>query len=139
MKSSFLHKIAITIALIGFFSVASLAGNGDDKVEMVIKSVSSIPGGSESPSWEFESDISAIIDSYSSFIFRTKKSQEIDRVTFLINVDSFGKISGFELIGQEDRGLRERLDYVVRQLPKCKPIVGHTSLKPETFEISIKK
>ena len=137
MKTSFVHRIVIAIALVGFSAGFSFAGNGEDKSGLTIKSssVSSI----ESSSWEFESDVNQIIDSYSSFIFRTKKSQELDQVKFLVNVDSFGKIVGFELLDAEDKGLKERLDFVVRQLPKCKPAKGHTSLKAETFEIMIKK
>jgi hypothetical protein len=134
MKTSFARTFLLSIALVVVSSTFALAGNDDLKVALEIKNSSA-----ESSSWVFESDVNAIIDSYSSFIFRTKKSQELSEVKFLVNVDSFGKIVGFELIGQEDKGLKERLDYVVRQLPKCKPAQGHTSLKSETFEIMIKK
>lgn len=137
MKSSFLHRIALTVALVGFSLTVSFAGNEDGKAGLTIKSNTS--SSIESSSWEFTSDVNQIIDSYSSFIFRTKKSQELDQVKFLVNVDSFGKIVGFELLDAEDKGLKERLDFVVRQLPKCNPAKGHTSLKAETFEIMIKK
>jgi hypothetical protein len=137
MKTSFLHTILLAIALIGFSTANLMAGSDEEKVSLEIKSNSD--ASSFSRSWEFSSDVNQIIDSYSAFIFRTKKSQELNHVKFLINVDSFGKIVGFELVGQDDKGLKERLDYVVRQLPNCKPAVGHTALKAETFEISIKK
>lgn len=137
MKTSFVHRIVIAFALVGLSTTFSFALNGEEKTGLTIKSSNS--SSVESPSWEFESDVNQIIDSYSSFIFRTKKSQELDQVKFLVNVDSFGRIIGFELLEAEDKGLKERLDFVVRQLPNCKPAKGHTSLKAETFEIMIKK
>lgn len=137
MKTSFVHRIVFSLALIGFSASFSLAGNGEEKAGLTIKSNSS--SSAVVSSWEFESDVNQIIDSYSSFIFRTKKSQELDQIKFLVNVDSFGRIVGFELLDAEDKGLEERLDYVVRQLPNLKPAKGHTSLKAETFEIMIKK
>lgn len=137
MKTSFVHRIVLAIALIGFSVSFSFAGNGEEKAGLTIRS--SAASASEVSSWEFGSDVNQIIDSYSSFIFRTKKSQDLDQVKFLVNVDSFGKIVGIELLEAEDKGLKERLDFVVRQLPNCKPAKGHTSLKAETFEIMIKK
>ena len=136
MKSFTLIRLSFTLVAVALFSLTSVAGNDD----LIIKKY----GESEYPSvasssWKFSEDFNALIDSYSPFIFRTKKSQELDQVKFLVNVDSFGKIVGFELLDAEDKGLKERLDFVVRQLPKCNPAKGHTSLKAETFEIMIKK
>lgn len=137
MKNSFPLSFLFALALICFSAGSAFAGNGEDRINLTIKANSQT--NSESSSWEFESDVNQIIDSYSSFIFRTKKSQELDHVRFLINVNSFGEIVGFELLEADDKGLKERLDYVVRQLPRCKPVKGHTALKAETFEIMIKK
>lgn len=137
MKTSFLHRFVLVLVLVLLSSEVVFASVPKEKIDLIIKSSSQ--SISESPSWEFESDVDDIIDSYSSFIFRTKKSQELNQVKFLINVDSFGQIVGFELLEVDDKGLKERLDYVVRQLPKCKPAHGHTALKAETFEIMIKK
>jgi hypothetical protein len=141
MKTTFVYRISLTVALSALISMGTMASVNDDKVELSIKkqSNSEISASSSESSWAFDSQVSEIIDSYSSFIFRTKKSQSLDQVKFLVEVDSFGKIVGFELIDQEDKGLKERLDYVVRQLPDCKPVVGSATYKPETFEISISK
>ena len=141
MKTTFVYRTFLTAALTALISMGAVASVNDDKVELSIKkqSNSEISANSAESSWAFDSQVSEIIDSYSSFIFRTKKSQSLDRVKFLVEVDSFGKIVGFELIDQEDKGLKERIDYVVRQLPDCKPVIGSSSFKSETFEISISK
>lgn len=113
-----------------------MAGNDD---LIIRKYAESEANEAISSSWKFSEDFNALIDSYSSFIFRTKKSQEIDQVNFVIEVNSFGKIVGFELDSEADKGLKERLDYVVRQLPSCQPAEGAATYKSEKFEIIIKK
>jgi hypothetical protein len=80
-----------------------------------------------------------MIDSYSPFLFRTKKSQELDEVIVLLEVDSRGKLSGFEVQGEVDKGLKERLDHVIRKLPVCKPVPGFDSYFGETFELTIRR
>lgn len=80
-----------------------------------------------------------MIDSYSPFLFRTKKSRDVEEVKVLLMVDSKGKLSGYELLTETDKGLRERIDYLVRQLPKCKPVPGFANYSPETFELTIRK
>ena len=136
MKRFTLIRLSLTLVAVALFSLTSVAGNDD----LIIKKY----GESESPfvassSWKFSEDFNALIDSYSPFIFRTKKSQEIDQVNFIIEVNSFGKIVGFEMENAEDKGLKERLDYVVRQLPDCQPAEGVASYKSEKFEIILKK
>lgn len=80
-----------------------------------------------------------MIDSYSPFLFRTKKSQAVEEVKVLLTVDSKGKLSGYELVSEVDKGLKERLDYLVRKLPKCKPVPGFSNYSPEVFELTIRK
>jgi hypothetical protein len=80
-----------------------------------------------------------MIDSYSPFLFRTKKSQELEEVIVLLEVDSRGKLAGFEVVGEIDKGLKERLDYVIRKLPECKPVPGFESYTRETFELTIRR
>lgn len=80
-----------------------------------------------------------MIDSYSPFLFRTKKSQEIDEIKILLAVNSKGRVSGFEIVGEVDKGLRERLDHIIRKLPDCKPVPGYSGYTPEQFELTIKK
>lgn len=93
----------------------------------------------ESASWKFADFTEEMIDSYSPFIFRTKKSQEIDEVRVLLDVNSMGEISGFEIENSDDKGLKERLDHVIRKLPKCEPIPGKQQYGPQTFELIIQK
>ncbi len=89
--------------------------------------------------WAWAEYTLEMIDSYSPFLFRTKKSAAIEEVKVLLEVNAKGKLSGFEIIGEVDKGLRERIDYLVRKLPACKPVPGFTSYESETFELTIKK
>ncbi|OYX13925.1 MAG: hypothetical protein B7Z16_15095 [Algoriphagus sp. 32-45-6] len=136
MKRSALIRSLLSLAAIALLSFSAMAGNDD---LIIRKYAESEANEAISSSWKFSEDFNALIDSYSSFIFRTKKSQEIDQVNFVIEVNSFGKIVGFELNSEADKGLKERLDYVVRQLPSCQPAEGAATYKSEKFEIIIKK
>jgi hypothetical protein len=89
--------------------------------------------------WAWPEYTLEMIDSYSPFLFRTKKSQDLDEVTILLDVNSKGKVSGYELVGHVDKGLKERLDHMIRKLPVCKPVPGYSSYSPERFELTIKK
>lgn len=89
--------------------------------------------------WAWPEYTLEMIDSYSPFLFRTKKSQDLDEVTILLDVNSKGKVSGYELVGDVDKGLKERLDHMIRKLPVCKPVPGYSSYTPERFELTIKK
>ena len=89
--------------------------------------------------WVWQENTLEMIDSYSPFLFRTKKSSSNDEVKVLLQVNSKGELSGFEIIGEVDKGLKERIDYVLRKLPNCKPVPGYTNYTPETFELIIKK
>lgn len=136
MKSLKIIRFAFSLATALFFSTSVMADSDD----LIIRKY----GDSEGPaafssSWKFSEDFNSLIDSYSSFIFRTNKSLKIEQVNFVIEVNSFGEIVGFELINAADKGLKERLDYVVRQLPVCQPAEGAATYKPEKFEIIIKK
>ncbi len=89
--------------------------------------------------WAWPEYTLEMIDSYSPFLFRTKKSQALDQVIVLLDVNSKGKVSGFEVLGEVDKGLQERLDHMIRKLPNCKPVPGYQSYSPERFELTIKK
>ena len=89
--------------------------------------------------WAWPENTLEMIDSYSPFLFRTKKSQELEDVKILLDVNSRGKISGFEVLGDVDKGLKERLDHMIRKLPNCKPVPGFANYTPERFELTIKK
>jgi hypothetical protein len=50
-----------------------------------------------------------MIDSYSQILFPTKKSQELDEVIVLLEVDLRGKLSGFEVQGEVDKVLKKAI------------------------------
>lgn len=89
--------------------------------------------------WAWPEFTLEMIDSYSPFLFRTKKSQALDEVKVLLDVNSKGRVSGFEVVGEVDKGLLERLDHMIRKLPDCKPVPGYPNYSPERFELTIKK
>lgn len=136
MKRSALIRFTLTLSAVVLFSLTSVAGNDDLIIRKHADSEATV---AVSSSWKFSEDFNSLIDSYSSFIFRTKKSQDLEQVNFVIEVNSFGKIVGFEMDKDADKGLKERLDYVVRQLPKCQPAEGAANYQSEKFEIIIKK
>lgn len=89
--------------------------------------------------WAWPEYTLEMIDSYSPFLFRTRKSQDLEEVKLHLEVNSKGRLSGFEVIGEVDKGLRERLDHLIRKLPDCKPVPGYSSYGPEKFELTIRK
>lgn len=89
--------------------------------------------------WVWSENTLETIDSYSAFLFRTKKSAKVEEVKVLLQVNSMGRLSGFEVLSDVDKGLQERIDYVLRKLPACKPVPGYANYGIETFELIIKK
>lgn len=89
--------------------------------------------------WAWDENTLEMIDSYAPFLFRTKKSRALDEVKILLDVNSRGRVSGFEVIGEVDKGLKERLDHVFRKLHDCKPVPGFVNYSPERFELTIRK
>ncbi|EOZ92598.1 hypothetical protein A33Q_3979 [Indibacter alkaliphilus LW1] len=89
--------------------------------------------------WEFPAHTIDIIDSYSSFIFRTKKSAAIDELHVVLNLNAKGKLVGFEILNEEaDKGLRERLAYVLRQIPRAVLVSGYENPEATDFRLTIK-
>ncbi|WP_425639548.1 hypothetical protein ACPUEN_07900 [Algoriphagus yeomjeoni] len=89
--------------------------------------------------WVWSESTLDIIDSFSPFLFRTKKSAAVEEVKILLQVNSLGRLIGFEVQGDVDKGLKERIDYVLRKLPDCKPVPGFDTYGVETFELIIQK
>jgi hypothetical protein len=89
--------------------------------------------------WAWRENTLAMIDSFSPFLFRTKKSRSIDEVKMLLQVSAKGKLTGFEIVGEVDKGLRERIDHMLRKLPDCKPVPGFSNYSPVLFELVIRK
>ncbi|MBN3518653.1 hypothetical protein JYB62_01460 [Algoriphagus lutimaris] len=89
--------------------------------------------------WTWPEYTLEMIDSYSPFLFRTKKSAALEEVKVLLQINSKGRLSGFEILGDVDNGLKERLDHMLRKLPDCKPVPGYAYYNPEVFELTIRK
>jgi hypothetical protein len=90
-------------------------------------------------SWVWPEYTLDMIDSYSPFLFRTKKSREYEEVKVLVMVNNRGKVSGYELLTDLDNGTKERMDYLIRKLPVCKAVPGYPSYSSTTFELTIRK
>jgi hypothetical protein len=79
-----------------------------------------------------------IIDSHLPFIFRTKKSSTIDELKVLVNINSNGKIIGFDMLTENiDKGTKERVAHVLRKLPQAQPVPGFTTYAGTSFELLI--
>lgn len=90
--------------------------------------------------WAFPVHTLDMVDSYMPFIFRTKKSAEIDELKVILNINAKGKISGYEVLNKDaDKGLIERVGYMVRQLPQAKPVPGFNDYSSMDFELVIRK
>lgn len=89
--------------------------------------------------WARKENTLAMIDSFSPFLFRTKKSRSIVEVKMLLQVSAKGKLTGFKIVGEVDRGLRERIDHMVRKLADCKPALEFSNYSPALFELVIGK
>ncbi|SNS19555.1 hypothetical protein SAMN06295967_10548 [Belliella buryatensis] len=80
-----------------------------------------------------------MVESYMPFIFRTKTSSELDEVRILLNVNNQGKLVGYEMLTEADRGLEQRIAHVLRKLPKCLPVPGYSNYDATDFELIIKR
>lgn len=80
-----------------------------------------------------------MIDSYMPFIFRTKISAELDEVRVVLNVNNKGKLVGYELLTEADKGLEERIAHVLRKFPRCTPVPGYENYDAMDFELIIKR
>jgi hypothetical protein len=90
--------------------------------------------------WVFPVHTLDMVDSYTPFIFRTKKSAEIEELKVIININAKGKISGYEVVNEDaDKGLIERVGHVVRKLPQATPVPGFNDYSPMEFELVIRK
>ena len=90
--------------------------------------------------WVFPVHTLDLVESYTPFIFRTKKSAAIDELKVLINVDNKGRISGYEVLNEgADKGLVERVGHVVRNMPRAQAIPGFDRYDAMDFELVIKK
>ncbi|MDN3204774.1 hypothetical protein [Algoriphagus sediminis] len=89
--------------------------------------------------WAWPENTLEAIDSYGPFLFRTKKSRQNENVKLVLHVNEVGRISGFDMISDVDKGLENRLDHMIRQLPDCKAVPGFSQYSSESFELTISR
>ncbi|MFD2034841.1 hypothetical protein ACFSKL_08575 [Belliella marina] len=80
-----------------------------------------------------------LVESYAPFLFRTEISAQLEEVRVVLNVNNKGKLIGYEFITEVDKGLEERMGYVLRKLPKCLPVPGYSDYGAADFELIIKR
>ena len=86
--------------------------------------------------WAFTEDAVEILDHYIPFIFRTKKSAEIEELKVVLTINEFGKLTGFRILNEEaDKGLKERMGHVLRKLPAAVPVPGFQTYEPMEFQL----
>lgn len=86
--------------------------------------------------WVWTDKTFQILEDYAPFIFRTKKSAAIDEVRVILKINDFGKLIGFEVLNEDaDKGLIDRLGYVLRKLPPAQPVPGFSNYSPMEFEL----
>ena len=60
--------------------------------------------------WTWSESTLEMLDRSSSFIFRSKKSAEIDELRVLISINDKGKLTGYKVLNEEaDKGLIDRV------------------------------
>jgi len=150
-------KVYLSLVLAALFMLVTFDGKTNIKKEMSLKPSSTVridiialnPIGdavdrddeltSISP-WAFPAHTLDVVDSYIPFIFRTKKSAQIDELKVIISIDDHGKIEDYEVLNENaDKGLVERIGYVVRNMPRAQPVPGFDRYDPMRFELIIKK
>ncbi|WP_373495097.1 hypothetical protein [Aquiflexum sp.] len=88
--------------------------------------------------WTWSESTLEMLDKSSAFIFRTKKSAEIDELRVLVSIDDKGKLTGYKVLNEEaDKGLIERVGYVLRKMPSAIPVPGFAKYEAMNFELTI--
>lgn len=138
-ENDFVEYNKLKIRSVESVSNSSKASDSADLTFTPLSAVENNLANNMNSHWVWSENTLDIIDSYSPFLFRTKKSSLIDEVKILLQVNSMGRLIGFEVLSDVDKGLYERIDYVLRKLPDCKPVPGYNSYGVETFELIIQK
>lgn len=88
--------------------------------------------------WTWSESTLEMLDKSSAFIFRSKKSAEIDELRVLISIDDKGKLTGYKVLNEEaDKGLIERVGYILRKMPSALPVPGFDKYEAMNFELTI--
>jgi len=83
-------------------------------------------------------DAAEFVDQHTSFIFRTKKSLEIDELKVILNINHKGKLVGYDFLTEVDNGTQQRVAYVIRQMSDWHPAMEEGMFVPTEYELTIK-
>jgi hypothetical protein len=113
------------------FNTISISTENSDETE------ESIAFGS---AWAWNDDVLTMLDSYTPFIFRTKKSAEVEQLKIKLNINNRGKLIGYEVLTENaDKGLVERVAHVLRKMPNAQPVPGFSNYEATAFELVFTK
>jgi hypothetical protein len=88
--------------------------------------------------WTWSESTLEMLDKSSAFIFRSKKSSEIDELRVLVSINDKGKLTGYKVLNEDaDKGLIERVGYVLRKMPSAIPVPGFEKYEAMNFELTI--
>jgi len=88
--------------------------------------------------WTWSESTLEMLDRSSAFIFRSKKSAEIDELRVMVSINDKGKLTGYKVLNEEaDKGLIERVGYVLRKMPSAIPVPGFEKYEAMNFELTI--
>lgn len=125
-KNQVYHSIAIKAVEV----------KSSDLIENSLEAASSEYG----VSWAWQESALNMLDSHTPFIFRTKKSADIDQLKVVLSINDRGKLVSFEVLSEEaDKGLVERIAHVLRKLPNAMPVPGYTTYEATDFELIFSK
>jgi hypothetical protein len=126
------------ISLKPFVGVSSENQNSGLTSDLIIDVLDPVDGfGSDYAPWFWPEETFSMLDSYAPFIFRTKKSASvIDELRVVISINEFGKVIGYKILNDSpDKGLKERVAYVLRKMPDAVPVPGFNSYQSMDFEL----
>lgn len=83
-------------------------------------------------------DAAEFVDQHSAFIFRTKKSLEIEELKVILNINHKGKLVGYDFLTEVDNGTQQRVAYVIRQMTDWHPAMEEGMFVPTEYELTIK-
>ena len=90
--------------------------------------------------WAWNNEVLSMLDSYTPFIFRTKKSAEVEQLKIKLNINNRGKLIGYEVLTEDaDKGLVERVAHVLRKMPNAQPVPGFSNYEATAFELVFTK
>jgi len=83
-------------------------------------------------------DADEFVDQHSAFIFRTKKSTDIEELKVVLSINNKGKLVGYDFLTKVDNGTQQRVEYVLRQMTDWHPAMEEGMFVPTEYELTIK-